>query len=95
MTEIVTAPSTEIATAPSTGDLIAQVRRERSFDAHFDARLARAIREMAGVSRARLGAEIGVSATSVFRWETGRRKPRGEYLRRYIELLDQLREASR
>lgn len=54
----------------------------------------RAIRERARVSQDDIGADIGVTRAAVARWEAGTRRPRGEHLVRYAELLDQLREVA-
>ena len=52
---------------------------------------ARRIREVAGVSLAEVGAEVGTTAPTVQRWETGQRVPRGEAALRYGRLLRSLR----
>jgi DNA-binding transcriptional regulator YiaG len=57
--------------------------------------IAKAIREAAGVSQARLARELGVSRVTIARWETGARRPGGEAARAYSALLDQLREVAR
>lgn len=54
--------------------------------------MARAIRAAAGVSQARLAAELGVQRVTVARWEAGKRRPRGELLAAYVELLEGLRQ---
>jgi DNA-binding transcriptional regulator YiaG len=54
--------------------------------------MARLIREAAGVSQVRLARELGVHRISVVRWEAGLRVPRGELRRRYVTLLNALRE---
>ncbi len=54
----------------------------------------KAIRESAGVSQARVGAEVGVSGQAVAWWEQGRSEPRGEHLPAYVALLAQLEGAS-
>jgi DNA-binding transcriptional regulator YiaG len=56
--------------------------------------VARAIRASAGVSQQRLADELGVCRVTVARWEIGARTPRGEIRLRYVDLLDQLREAT-
>lgn len=56
---------------------------------------ARAIRERAGVSQGRLGAEIGKSAMTVHRWETGEHTPSGEARLAYARLLRQLDQVVR
>lgn len=57
--------------------------------------LARAIREQARVSQVDVAADLKVHPTTVARWEAGVRRPRGELLVRYVELLDELREVAR
>ncbi len=50
----------------------------------------RSIRRAARVTRAELAAALGVSPMSVYRWETGGARPRGDNAARYAELLEQL-----
>jgi DNA-binding transcriptional regulator YiaG len=52
--------------------------------------LARAIREAAGVSQARLAKELGVNRVTLCRWEAGQRRPRGSKALRYAQLLAEL-----
>jgi transcriptional regulator with XRE-family HTH domain len=52
---------------------------------------ARMIRETAGISRQRLGAELGVTRMTVARWENGQRRPRGQHLLAYAQLLNELK----
>lgn len=54
----------------------------------------KAIRKAADVSQERVGKELGVHRVTVARWEDGTRNPRGPLLRAYVELLDQLRQAT-
>jgi DNA-binding transcriptional regulator YiaG len=54
--------------------------------------LAKAIRRAAGVTQAEVAAELGVDPLTVYRWEAGRRRPRGRYAEAYSALLNQLRE---
>jgi DNA-binding transcriptional regulator YiaG len=54
---------------------------------------ARRIREDAGVSRARLAAELGAAELTVMRWEQGAHAPRGELRLAYIRLLRELQDA--
>lgn len=42
-------------------------------------------RQQRGLTRAQLGAEINVSEVTIWRWENGKRMPRGEDLRRLCE----------
>ncbi len=72
--------------------LVAEVREELSLP---DPAAARAIREAAGVSRVRLGAELGVRELAVYRWESGARAPRGRRRLAYARLLRELDEAAR
>lgn len=69
------------------GDLLAEVRASRSFPGPDK---ARAIRRSAGVSRERLAQELQVHPTTITRWETGLRCPRGEMRARYANLLNAL-----
>ena len=52
---------------------------------------ARAIRERAGVSEARLGQELGVTRGAVAKWERGDRRPRGDARLRYARVLADLK----
>jgi DNA-binding transcriptional regulator YiaG len=54
----------------------------------------RGIRKDAGVSGHRAAQMIGVSDMALSLWERGKRTPRGEYLERYVELLDELRRVA-
>jgi transcriptional regulator with XRE-family HTH domain len=69
-------------------ELLEEVRRARRLPPPA---LARAIREAAGVSQQRVADELGVHRVSVARWELGRRRPRGQLLVAYNDLLDALR----
>ncbi len=70
-------------------DLIERVRNERRWPGGA---VAKAVREAASVSQAAVAAELGVHQVTVARWETGKRRPRGEYLREYLTLLDALQQ---
>jgi transcriptional regulator with XRE-family HTH domain len=48
---------------------------------------ARLIRLASGLTLEEVGREIGVSVSTVFRWENGERVPRGEAAARYARLL--------
>lgn len=76
------------ATAPS-GDLarLAQVRALASSGA------ARSVRLAAGLSLGEVARTLGVSPSTILRWETGERSPRGELALRYTDLLDRLLNA--
>jgi DNA-binding transcriptional regulator YiaG len=53
---------------------------------------ARATRERAHVSRAEVAADLGVHETTVEKWETGKRSPRGRLAFLYGRLLHELDE---
>ncbi|MGE0300862.1 MAG: helix-turn-helix transcriptional regulator [Candidatus Nanopelagicales bacterium] len=53
-------------------------------------RMARAIREAAGVSQSGVARELGVARMTVCRWESGSSKPSGRHLAAYAELLAEL-----
>jgi len=48
------------------------------------------MREDAGLSLSELAAAVQVHKVTIFRWEHGQRRPRGEAARRYLEVLDGL-----
>jgi DNA-binding transcriptional regulator YiaG len=56
--------------------------------------IARAIREAAGVTQARMAAELNVHELTVHRWETGARTPVGTLRLAYARLLHELDEAT-
>jgi DNA-binding transcriptional regulator YiaG len=51
---------------------------------------ARAIRVNAGLSLSEIARDADVDRTTVHRWETGRRRPRGEAALRYLHVLEEL-----
>jgi DNA-binding transcriptional regulator YiaG len=51
------------------------------------------IRDKSRLSRAHIGAVIGVSDVCVLRWERGDRRPSGRAAVKYADLLDKLAEA--
>ncbi len=53
--------------------------------------VARALRVAAGLSVYDFGRLLGVGAPTISRWETGRRRPRGDLRRDYARLLEELR----
>lgn len=53
---------------------------------------ARRIRETARLSEAEIGHVIGVAPSTISRWETGRRVPRGPAALRWAEILATLLE---
>lgn len=71
-----------------TGSLVDQVRARRVL------RIAKAIRTAAGVSQGDVARELNVNRVTVARWEDGKRTPRGELLSAYVDLLNQLSNAS-
>ena len=70
--------------------LVEQVRIAKQ----FSPRVAKAIRESAGVSQQQLATELRVTRVCVARWEDGSRSPREPQLSAYVELLRQLQEVS-
>jgi transcriptional regulator with XRE-family HTH domain len=50
------------------------------------------LRRSAGMSQEDVAAVVGVTRPTVTRWEQGKRTPRGEQLRGYVELLERLAE---
>ncbi|WP_158657677.1 helix-turn-helix domain-containing protein [Blastococcus saxobsidens] len=71
--------------------LIDEVRARRPLP---PPRVARAIRQAAGVSQIRLAQELGVHRMTVARWENGSRQPREGQRQAYAALLEALREAA-
>jgi DNA-binding transcriptional regulator YiaG len=55
---------------------------------------ARQIREAAHLSQSELARSVGVDNTTLCRWESGERFPRGEAALRYAALLDRLAKAA-
>jgi len=51
---------------------------------------ARAMREDAGLSLAKIADAAGVHKVTVFRWEHGQRRPRGPAAERYLRVLEEL-----
>jgi transcriptional regulator with XRE-family HTH domain len=49
------------------------------------------IRRLAGITQADLGRALGVTSTTISRWERGEREPRGRHAIAYVRLLDELR----
>ncbi len=47
------------------------------------------IRRQAGVTQEDVARLLGVSRPSVTRWESGLRSPRGDVLRRYLDVLSE------
>jgi DNA-binding transcriptional regulator YiaG len=50
----------------------------------------RALRHLHELTESDIGTIVGAATSSVSRWETGKREPRGDQRRRYRELLEQL-----
>ncbi len=74
------------------GSLLNEVRESLSLPAPG---AARQIREAAGVSQARLAAELGVHELTVARWEAGTRTPHGDLRLAYGRLLAGLDQVTR
>lgn len=72
--------------------LVAEVRESLSLPRPA---VARAIREAARVSQARLASELEVHELTVHRWEAGTRIPHGDLRLAYARLLRELDEATR
>jgi len=51
------------------------------------------VREAAGLSLAEVGAAVGADPSTVFRWETGERRPSGQLALDYLAFIERLREA--
>lgn len=51
---------------------------------------AKAVRQANDLSLGEIAPEIGVSQSTIFRWENGERRPTGEAALRYLALLDRL-----
>ena len=51
---------------------------------------ARDLRARAGLSLAAVGADVGVTASTLWYWETGQHVPRGEAAVRYLRYLERL-----
>jgi transcriptional regulator with XRE-family HTH domain len=68
--------------------LIAEVRALRRLPTPSK---ARAIRQAAGISQARLAEHLGVDRVTVTRWERGLRRPRGDLALKYGDFLAALR----
>lgn len=73
-------------------ELLEEVRESLALPS---ADVARQIREAAGVSQARLAAELGVHELTVKRWESGARTPHGDLRRAYGRLLAGLDQVTR
>jgi transcriptional regulator with XRE-family HTH domain len=53
---------------------------------------ARMIRISAGLSLSEVSREVGAAISTIYRWETGERIPRGKAAIRYARLLEELAE---
>ena len=69
--------------------LIEEARAARRLPAPQD---ARQIRVRAGISASRMAREVGVSHSTLLRWEDGTFGPRGPKRVVYVQLLEQLQE---
>lgn len=55
---------------------------------------ARSRRERARLSLSEVARTCGVDTATVWRWETGRRRPRGDPALRYLQLLELLQKGA-
>jgi transcriptional regulator with XRE-family HTH domain len=51
---------------------------------------ARTIREAAGLSLSEMAREVEVDRSTIYRWECGQRRPRGQAATRYLAFLEEL-----
>jgi DNA-binding transcriptional regulator YiaG len=68
-------------------EALAAVRLRRRLPAPS---VRRHLRERAGITQTHIAGVLGVDSGTVSRWESGRRHPRAESLRRYLDVLDKL-----
>lgn len=54
---------------------------------------AREIREAAGIGVTRLADELQISRVTLHSWESGRKRPRGDFRLRYARILAELETA--
>jgi predicted transcriptional regulator len=52
--------------------------------------VARNVREDAGLSYGELGVAAGLHRTTIFKYERGLRRPRGDAAQRYLRVLEEL-----
>lgn len=71
----------------SKDQLLAVVEEVRMAKSLPSPKMARALREAAGLSQGRIAAALGVSRVAVYRWEGGLRKPRKKNRAAYAALL--------
>lgn len=57
--------------------------------------MCKALRVSCGVSAQEVAEAVGVTRQSVNRWERGERRPRGEALKAYAEVIHALQESQR
>ncbi len=55
-------------------------------------RMRQHLREQAGLTRRQIAEALGVTPTTVGRWEKGNRNPRGDDFNNYLEVLERLAE---
>ena len=65
-------------------EVVQEVRVGRSLPSP---KMARALREAAGLSQGRIASALGVSRVAVGRWESGLREPRSKHRAAYAALL--------
>jgi DNA-binding transcriptional regulator YiaG len=53
-------------------------------------KIRRTLRERAGIPQTSMAYALNVEASTISRWESGAREPRGQYLARYLDALERL-----
>jgi DNA-binding transcriptional regulator YiaG len=71
-----------------TDEVSRRIRERRSLPSPAE---RRSLRERAGLSAQDLAGALRVTVSTVLRWETGERRPRGRNLIDYLRVLDTLR----
>ncbi|MBM3695267.1 MAG: helix-turn-helix transcriptional regulator [Actinobacteria bacterium] len=64
-----------------------EIRNRRRLPAR---EVCRAVRLSAGITQAAVARACAVNRASVCRWEAGRRTPRGDHLKAYLAVLNEL-----
>jgi DNA-binding transcriptional regulator YiaG len=84
---VLTTPWYNVGMAQAQAILVAKARRFCATG------IARERRQRARLSYGEVGAVVGVSRVTVYRWESGERSPHGEPAARYALFLEELVEA--
>jgi DNA-binding transcriptional regulator YiaG len=71
-------------------DRLEEVEAVVRLRALIDSGAAQATRKAARLSLSEMARPMDVRPSTVLRWETGSRSPRGDHALRYLELLDKL-----